>query len=168
MKTNIEVWVDVIGYEGLYQVSNLGRVKSLRRTQILPASGGIRIREERFLCNQLHYKGYKTLKLSKNDKSIRFKIHRLVANAFIPNPKKYPQVNHINGIKTDNIVENLEWCTNIQNQQHAIKKGLRKLMFTDSQILDIRTDKKSLNKIADKYNCSFQLISQIKNHKSYK
>lgn len=107
-----EVWRDAPGYEGLYQVSNLGRIKSLQngKAKIL-----------RLLKNS---KGYLRVCLSnENRKYIR--VHRLIAFAFIPNPENKPQINHKNGIKTDNRIENLEWITCSDNHKHAFKIGLK-------------------------------------------
>lgn len=98
----MEVWKDI--YEG-YQVSNDGRVRSLKRGKILT------LRE--------HHKGYLQVHLRVNGKDITPKVHRLVARAFIENPNNLPQVNHINGDKTDNRTENLEWCTNGENARHS-------------------------------------------------
>lgn len=104
-----EVWKDIPEYEGLYQVSNLGRVKSLKR--------------KIFLKPRLTQRGYVTVVLYRNSVPNSFQIHRLIAFVFIPNPDNKPQVNHKNGVKTDNRVENLEWVTNYENCIHAHKNG---------------------------------------------
>ena len=99
-----EIWKDIRGYEGLYRVSNLGRVISLERID----SRG-RIWPERLIYIGNDYsKGYLVVKLCKDGKQKAYKVHRLVADAFIPNPENLPQVNHINEDKTDNRAENLE------------------------------------------------------------
>ncbi len=113
-----EIWRDIEGYEGKYQVSNMGRVRSLYYHN---AKGIKRIgilRPATDCC------GYLRCALSKNDILTTFKVHRLVAEAFIPNPLNLPQVNHLNGDKQDNRVENLEWASNSINQIHAYKLGL--------------------------------------------
>lgn len=92
----MEIWKDIEGYEGLYQVSNYGDVLSLYNN--------ITLRQRR------NYKNYLFVKLYKNSVSKQFAVHRLVAQAFIPNPNNLPQVNHKNEIKDDNRPVNLEWC----------------------------------------------------------
>lgn len=111
-----EVWKDVKGYEGLYQVSSLGRVKSVRRYEYTRWYGGElkSIRQGRYLRTSL----------CKNGKLKTHNIHRLVAEAFIPNPKNKPEVNHIDGNKENNNVNNLEWVTRKENAIHAYNMGL--------------------------------------------
>lgn len=109
-----EEWRDIIGYEGLYQVSNLGRIKSLYKKVI--CKNGFRSCKEKILKNN-SYGDYNRIQIGK--KSKHFLVHRLVAKAFIPNPENKPCVNHINGIKTDNRKENLEWSTYSENTIHA-------------------------------------------------
>ena len=103
-----EVWKDVPEFEGLYQVSNLGLVKSLGR--YVDMGNFKSFRKERILKPDLNKGGYLVVTLQKEKISKRFQIHRLVASVFITNPDNLPQVNHKNEDKTDNRVENLEWC----------------------------------------------------------
>lgn len=112
-----EIWKDITGYEGLYQVSNLGRVKSLNYRHT---------KEEKLLQLTLNKKGYLTVTLCK-DKSKTVQVHRLVASVFIPNVNNKPCINHLNGQKDDNRVENLEWCTHKENNIHAWENGLNRL-----------------------------------------
>ena len=104
----IETWKNVVGYGGLYEVSNLGRVRSL------PKSG----REGKILSPQMDRRGYRFVHLRINGQRKTGKVHRLVAQAFLPNPDNYPQVNHKNGNKSDNRVSNLEWCSREYNIWH--------------------------------------------------
>lgn len=121
-----EIWKDVKGYEGIYRVSNLGKVKSLKR-KVNIQSGSQRTVNEKILKNQLYSNGYNFVKLSKDHVSQPYSIHRLVGIAFIPNPQNKPCINHKNGIKTDNRVENLEWVTYSENHKHAFRNGLKKI-----------------------------------------
>lgn len=129
-----EIWKDIEGYERRYQVSNLGRVKSLYKTTQCVFNGVVCTREyqERILTpidTKSHTsRGYVRVHLGDGtSKRVLKSIHRLVALAFIPNPNNYPQVNHINGDKHDNRAENLEWCTAKYNTRHALDKGLEKV-----------------------------------------
>lgn len=107
---------------GLYQVSNFGRVKSLNYYIV---NNGIRkFHSETTLSLCIDKTGYVVVNLNKNGKRKVGKVHRLVAEAFIPNVTNKPQVNHIDGDKTNNNVDNLEWCTNRENQIHAVRTGL--------------------------------------------
>lgn len=110
---NNEIWRDIKNYEGLYQVSSLGRVRSVKNRC-------------RLLGNYLDGKGYPIARLCKNGKAITINVHRLVAKAFIPNPLNKPAVNHINSTPTDNRASNLEWCTIAENNRHSLIAGRRK------------------------------------------
>lgn len=110
-----EIWKDVNGYEGLYQVSNLGRVKSLENRSN---------HKKEMIMRFAKIKGYNKVTLSKNSESKSYPVHRLVATAFIENPDNKPHVNHIDGDKTNNNADNLEWVTDSENIRHAIKNKL--------------------------------------------
>ena len=136
-KASREVWKDVVGYEGLYQVSNFGNVKSL---------GNNFTRKERFLKLSPQSKGYLTVVLQKNATRKMVLVHRLVAEHFIDNSESKPQVNHINGDKTDNRVENIEWVSHRENLDHAIKNNLtlkgeenRNSKLKDSDVIKIHS-----------------------------
>ena len=117
----MEVWKDIKGYEGLYQVSNTGRVKSLER-KVKNWPNGLRTIKERILkpaLNGRESRKYYAVNLYKNGKPKLIKIHRLVALHFVPNPDSLPQVNHIDNDPLNNHYKNLEWGTQRENMAHA-------------------------------------------------
>jgi hypothetical protein len=136
-----------IDEEGLYQVSNLGRVRSTKRI-VLRKNGANHTVAGRILKPATDVRGYFRVAFKLNNgKLTTYKVHRLVAKAFILNLENKPEVNHINGIKDDNRVENLEWCTGSENSLHAYKNGLIQpkrgekngnSKLTDKQVLEIR------------------------------
>jgi NUMOD4 motif/HNH endonuclease len=121
---NQEIWRDINGYEGLYQVSNLGNVRSLDRT-IKHYTGSVSVLNGR-LKSKSNSRGYLIVGLCKNGRLKSLKVHRLVAEAFIPNPENKPEVNHLSGNKSDNNIDNLTWATPSENIYHAHKTGLNK------------------------------------------
>jgi hypothetical protein len=170
-----EIWKDIIEYEGLYQISNYGRVKSLQRI-IYKVDGRIQTFKERILKPATDKNGYQQIGLHKNCKQKTIQIHREVAIAFIPNPENKPEVNHCDGIKNNNNDWNLEWNTSSENNQHAYNTGLKignkgekhgMCKLTNLQVIEIRNlkDKLIQQKIADKYGVNQQQISKIINHK---
>ena len=168
---NSEVWLDIKGYEGYYQVSNFGRVKSLAR--VVECRKDVFVnKKEKFLSDWDCGKGYRKVKLSKDaiEKSIR--VHRLVVETFLDNPEAKSEVNHINGIKNDNRIENLEWCTSSENTKHALNNklkisqkgsehGMSKL--TEKDVLEIREigRSKSLKEVSKIFKVSESLISNV-------
>ena len=164
-----EIWKDVVGYEGKYKVSNKGRVKTFQR------------KVTKILIPQNHFQ-YFAVGLNKFGKQKRIGVHVLVAKAFIPNPENKPEVNHIDGNKRNNCVENLEWVTGSENTKHAFDTGLAKALrgvengaakFTAEQIKEIRSTYKKGDKnfgtygLAKKFNVGHNTITRIINRETY-
>ena len=126
-----EIWADIAGYNGTYQVSTLGKVRN-KYGKVL------------FQCPNA--KGYMRVKLIKNGRRTHKRVNRLVAETFISNPFNLPQVNHINGDKQDNSISNLEWVTNRDNVRHAYNmrslKGIKQGQITLNDYLkgDIKNE----------------------------
>lgn len=118
-----EIWKDINGYEGLYQVSNLGRVKRLRKQ--VNYRHGKRFINEKIMKIKNNGNGYMLVSLTKQKIPKNKYVHRLVAESFIPNLNNKKYINHLDGIKSNNTLENLEWCTQSDNNIHAYKMGLR-------------------------------------------
>ena len=121
-----EVWADIQGFEGYYQVSNLGRVRSLPRTVKMHRAGKTYDMHHngRILRQSVRKDGYLLVQIFKDSKYFTCVVHRLVAKAFLDNPLNLPEVNHIDGDKKNNKVSNLEWCTRSRNIKHAFEHGL--------------------------------------------
>lgn len=124
-----EEWKDIEDYKGLYKVSNYGRIKSLKRISYDKIRDKTRQISEKILKQSIASPGYYIVNLTKDSKQRVYRIHRLVAEAFIPNPNNYPVINHIDGNKNNNIINNLEWCTYKHNSNEAIKKRFNRLQL---------------------------------------
>lgn len=116
-----EIWKYIEGYQGKYIVSNKGTVKSVSRD--IQHGNHVYHRRE-YILKPYSINGYRLVTLRTDNKSKHYQIHRLVAEAFIPNPDNKPMVNHIDGNPSNNCLENLEWCTAKENAEHAIRTGL--------------------------------------------
>ncbi len=173
-----EIWENIDGFNGKYQVSNFGKVKSLDRIE--ETRGSTRTRNGRVLKLAISKNGYSRVCIVDYSNQKFACVHRLVAQAFIPNPDNKPQVNHINGIKTDNRVENLEWNTRSENQRHSIRTGLKVTprgdksilsKLKESEVVEIRRLLKETNlmqrEIAAKFNIHRSNVSAIKHNKCW-
>ena len=180
---NTEIWKDIEGYEGYYQVSNLGNVRSLDRIEYDPfnrggCNGRKRLLKGRVLKQGTGTNGYRYVNLSVNQKSKKYSIHRLVAEAFIPNPDNLPTVDHINRNKTDNTVSNLRWlshydnCATIHIGQHYYDKSLERnptaktvVGIKDGEIVETFDCAK---KMTDKYSIKYSTLKQqLQKNKCY-
>jgi len=158
-----EEYRDVVGFEEYFQVSNLGNVFSKRSNRILKQTK-----------SKTGYWTFATKIGGRNGTNHCFRVHRLVAEAFIPNPENKPFVNHIDGCKTNNMLSNLEWVTASENSLHAWSTGLqpprpshlRKL--TADQVREIRTSTKTDRELASIYEINHVSIGRIKRGEAYK
>lgn len=166
-----EIWKDIEGYKGVYQISNIGRVKSMYNHRGTP---------NRFLSPKLTQNAYNSVNLYKNKSQRTFFIHQLVAKSFLPNPENKKGINHIDGNHLNNNVTNLEWATDLENMTHAISNNLinnkgesnGESKLTESQVLEIdnllRTKSMQQKEIANHFNVSAMTISNIKHRKQWK
>ena len=157
----MEIWKDIIGFEGLYQISNFGRIKTLANSKKKKS------KDRKFTFDK---DGYKIILLSRHGKKFRFLIHRLVLSTFVG--KSNLQCNHKNGIKFDNRLENLEWVTASENRLHAFKTGLQKALrgekcktskLKEKDVLWIRENDGLIRRkiMAEKFNINVKTISDI-------
>lgn len=176
----MEVWKDINGYEGYYQVSNLGNVKSLNRV-ITMKDGRKKTLKERSIPINKFTNGYLYVKLYKDSKCFHFSIHRLIAIHFLDGYSELKnEINHKDGNKENNSIDNLEWCSRSENVKHAFSTGLRvgigkigqennSSKLTNEQVLEIKSLKGKMtgNKVAKKYSVSHPVIYSIWNNKTW-
>lgn len=179
-----EVWKDVKGYEGFYQVSNTGYIRSLDR--VIPHShgSGNRVLMGRILMAHPNPKGYLHAVLSVRCKTLTIRVHRIVAETFIPNPLNLPEVNHIDENKQNNSASNLEWTSHIDNirygtgmarsaksrigRQNTRGEQIGTSKLKEPQVIEIFKSRKLYTEISEKYNVGMACISRIKNKKTWK
>lgn len=175
-----ETWRDVSGYEGFYVVSNQGRVKSLFR-MVVSKNGAKKSISPKIIASKISGDGYTQNCLFNNTGKRKYLLtHRIAANAFIANPENKPQVNHKNGIKDDNRVENLEWVTRSENQLHALQTGLYISQYGEKRPMSklnesvVSVIKRRLNEgekskdLAIEYGVNSATISNIKTGSTWK
>lgn len=163
----MEIWKEVKGFEDCYEISNLGNLRTKERL-VKHYKGGFRKYKAQVKKTRLNHKGYLRCNLKKDGKRYDFSVHRLVAIAFLKKDKERELVNHKNGIKTDNRLENLEWCTQEENVKHAVKTRLIKTKLTDKEAMEIKNSKLSNRKLAKQYGIDSTIVWRIKNGKAYK
>jgi len=160
-----EIWKSIRNYEGLYKISSFGRVINIAKQKV------------KILKHGLNGRGYLIVSLWKDNKGKTFRIHRLVADHFILNEYNKSCVNHKNGVKIDNCVNNLEWCTYSENNKHAFDIGLNrsnngekngKAKLTKENVLQIRNSDLSCKELMKIFEISQATVSDIKTYKTWK
>jgi len=171
-----EIWKDIVGYEGLYEISNLGRVKSYDRI-IKHSIIGEYIKKGKDKVCMIGNHGYGSIKLTDYTGNSKKKLlHRLVAKTFIPNPENKRTVNHKDGNKLNNSVDNLEWATDSEQQLHAFNTGLSShtgqnnpsSKMIEDEVRFIRESNLKGVELAKMFNISPTTISSIRNKKIWK
>lgn len=170
----MEIFKDVENYEGYYQISNLGRIKSLQRFA-KNHSGFKKVLKERYLNPIITKTGYYVVSFKKDGIKKTFKVHRLIAIAFIDKVEGKEFINHKNGIKTDNRIENLEWCSIAENNIHSRQTGLTNQdgynssssKLTEQQVIFIRSSGLSLKQLAFMFKVGFTTVYKAKNRITY-
>ena len=172
-----EIWKDVEGWEGQYQVSNFGNIRSLDKS--VKTWYGSRVCKGKILLPFKSKWGYLIATFSNKQKHQKYSVHQLVAKAFIPNPQNKPDVNHINGIKTDNRLENLEWATKQENIGHSWNTGLITIdqmpygqshhnsKLTEQDVREIRASAEKKTELAKRFNVTTSTIYYIRTCRSW-
>lgn len=178
--TEIEIWKPIPNYESIYEVSNLGRIKSLERTVQLNSRNTTRKLKEKILSLNPYSDSYPIVSLHKNKITEIRQVHKIVALVFNPNPENLPFINHLNGNKKDCRAINLEWCTHLQNMHHAFSTGLipsgeksHKAKLSNENVLVIKRLLKinpntNQSAIARKFNVGRSTINAISKKKKWK
>lgn len=156
---NNVIWKPIKGYEGLYEISSTGQIKSLPRKKGLK-NGHYYITKEKILKTSMTTTGYRKIELTKNGTKKSKKVHRLIAKAFIPNEEGKPNINHIDGNQLNNNISNLEWCTQRENIIHAYSIGLRETFNISKEELEelYVGQRKSMREIGDMKNTTATVI----------
>jgi hypothetical protein len=159
-----EIWKPVKGFEQGYEVSVIGEIRSINR-RVSYSNGHGRLISERQIKPRQNNRGYLTLRLSKDGRTYTKCVHRLKAEAFIPNPFNRRFVNHKNGDKLDNRLENLEWVTHAQNIRHAYNYGLCDTVSMQKRVVDKCTGRKfqSAKQAADYYQIPYSTCKNYLN-----
>lgn len=163
----MEEWRDVVGYEGIYEVSNMGNVRTKEGKTTWQHYSGTRVWKQRILTQMKDNRNACSVNLWKDRKNKGFLVHRLVAIAFIPNPNNYPIINHKDCNPSNNNVDNIEWCDNTYNINHAYDNGLMKetnlelIRLKDEERIWFRSFKKANEFLGrSKYHIQYQIYKR--------